>query len=75
MREDLAGAAAAILRQIDAAGYATSVHHMRRYVELRGVHLSGDGVPHVARADGDGEQELYLAARALAEMLGIGVSD
>ena len=75
MRDDLAGVAAAILRQIDTAGYATSVHHMRRYVELHAIHLSGDGVPHVARAEGDGEQELYLAARALAEMVGVSVSD
>jgi hypothetical protein len=69
MRVDLTAAAADILRRIEAAGYATSVHHMRRYVELHAVHLSGDHIPHVARAEGDGEQELYLAARALAQMV------
>jgi hypothetical protein len=46
---------------------------MRRYVELHAVHLSGDGIPHIARCEGDGEQETYLAARALAEMVGVDV--
>jgi hypothetical protein len=48
---------------------------MREYVELHAVHLSGEGVPHVARCEGDGEQELYQAARALAAMVGICVSN
>ena len=48
---------------------------MRQYVELQAVHLSGDGVPHVARCEGDGEQETYLAARALAEMVGMEIQD
>jgi hypothetical protein len=55
-------AAAAIVRRIEDNGYAVSVHHMRRYVELHAVHLSGDG-----------EQETYLAARALAEMVDVSV--
>jgi hypothetical protein len=31
----------AILRQIEAMGYATSVHRMGRYVELHAVRLTG----------------------------------
>ena len=73
MRDDFEAATQAILAQIETAGYATSVHHMRQYVELHAVHRSGDGVPHVARCEGDGEQETYLAARALAEMAGLRV--
>ena len=42
MREDFGAAAQDICRRIEAAGYATSVHHMRQYVELHAVHLSGD---------------------------------
>jgi len=61
----------AILHQVEGLGYAVSVHHMGRYVELHAVHLSGDGIPHVARCEGDGEQELRLAACALAEMVGL----
>jgi hypothetical protein len=74
MREDFEAAAAAICRAIEISGYAVSVHHMRRYVELHAVHLSGDQIPHVARAEGDGDQETYLAAHALAEMVGITLS-
>ena len=64
------GTANAILRQVEALGYAVSVHHMREYVELHAVHLSGEGIPHVARCEGNGEAELYRAACALAEMVG-----
>ena len=48
---------------------------MREYVELHAVHLSGDGVPHVAPCEGDGEQETYLAAQELAEMVGVRVPE
>jgi hypothetical protein len=41
MREDFERAAADLCRRIEDAGYAVSVHHMRRYVELHAVHLSG----------------------------------
>jgi hypothetical protein len=44
---------------------------MREYVELHAVRLSGDEIPHVAGCEGDGEEELYQAACALAEMLGM----
>src|SRR3954462_3794643 len=65
------GTTKAILRQIEDLGYAVSVHHMREYVELHAVRLSGDEIPHVARCEGDGEEELYQAASALAEMVGV----
>ena len=42
MRDDFEAATRAVLDQVEAAGYATSVHHMRQYVELHAVHLSGD---------------------------------
>ena len=61
----------ALLRQIENLGYAVSVHHMSRYVELHAVRLSGEDIPHVARCEGDGVEELYLAACALAEMVGL----
>ena len=65
------GVADAVLRQIRDLGYAVSVHHMGEYVELHAVHLSGDKVPHVARCEGGGDDETYLAACALAEMVGL----
>ncbi len=40
-------------------------------MELHAVPLSGDHVPQVARGEGDGGQEVYLAARALADYLGV----
>lgn len=40
-------------------------------VELHAVGLSGEEIPHVARCEGDGDEELYLAACALAEMVGL----
>jgi len=71
MRDDFEAATADICRRIEPAGYAVSVHHMRRYVELHAVHLSGDRVPHVARCEGDGEAETYQAGRGLAAMGGL----
>jgi hypothetical protein len=58
--------ARAILQQIEALGYAVSVHRMREYVELHAVALSGDEIPHVARCEGDGDEATYQAACALA---------
>ena len=60
----------AVLRQIDNAGYATNVHHMRKNVELHAIHPSGDEPPHIAR-----NQDLYLAPRALADMVGLSVME
>ena len=68
---DLAAAAREVCRRIENGGYAVSVHHMREYVELHAVPLSGDGVPHVARCEGDGKAELHQAAMALAEMVAV----
>jgi hypothetical protein len=61
----------AILHQIKALGYAVSVHRMREYVELHAVHLTGDEIPHVARCEGDGDDQVYQAACARAEMVGM----
>jgi hypothetical protein len=44
---------------------------MREYVELHAVRLSGDEIPHVARCEGEGDEELYQAACALAEIVGM----
>jgi len=71
MRDDFTEAAASTVRQIESHGYAVTVHHMREYVELHAVHLNGDGVPRVARCEGDGDAETYQAAKALAEMVGV----
>jgi hypothetical protein len=71
MRDDFEAAASDICRRVEEVGYAVSVHHMRRYVELHAVHLSGDRIPHVARCEGDGEAKTYLPAMALAEMVGL----
>ena len=54
----------AILRQIEALGYAVSVHTMQGYVELHAVSRDGDEIPHVARCEGNGEVEMHLAACA-----------
>jgi hypothetical protein len=72
-RDDFTGAAAGIIGRIKRAGYAVSVHHMGRYVELHAVHLSGDEDPLVARCEGDGDLETYQSVRALAAMVGIRV--
>ena len=68
-------ASARLIAGIEAAGYAVSVHHMRKYVELHAVHLRGDRVPHVTRCEGDGKAELYQAARVLAGMVGVDIAD
>jgi hypothetical protein len=60
-----------ILRRIEDLGYAVSVHAMPGYTELHAVSLSGEGVPHVARSEGDDDAALHNAACALAEMVGL----
>jgi hypothetical protein len=44
---------------------------MGAYVEVHAVRLTGDKVPHVARCEGDGDEELCLAACELAGMVGL----
>lgn len=67
------GTSDAILRQVKAVGCAVSVFRIGDYVELHAVRLSGDEMPHVSRCegDGDGDEPLYFAACALAEMVGV----
>ena len=79
-----------ILRQVEALGYAVSVHHISgtvvrddgtgkplvipgsEYVEMHAVRLSDPDEQHVARCvEGDGEEEAYRTACALAEMVGM----
>jgi hypothetical protein len=66
------GTPGGIIRQIEALGYAVSVHAMGTYVEMHAVRLTGEGIPHVARCEGGDEESLYQCAIALAEMVGIG---
>ena len=72
---DFADAAARIVGQIEQAGFAVSVYHMRQYVELYAVHLSGDHISHVARCEGGGEAETYQAAMLLSQMVGIAIKE
>ena len=65
----------AILRQIEALGYAVSVHTMPGHTELHAVRLSGDEVPHVARSEGNDQKALHDATCALAEMVGLRLED
>lgn len=62
------GTSDAIFRQIRDQGYAVSVHHMREYVELHAVHLSGDEVPHIARRG----EVLSLLEKETGHILGAG---
>jgi hypothetical protein len=52
-------AVSSILREIGNAGFATSVHLMRNYVELRALPLVRAEVVHVARVDGHCEIGLF----------------
>lgn len=61
----------AILREIDRAGLATSVHRMGDYVELHAVPVPDAETIHIARVEGDCDIGLLLAARELARMCGI----
>jgi hypothetical protein len=62
---------ATILRQIESAGYATSVHRMGQRCELHAVRKRDVGEVHIARAEGDGDEQVYLAACELARMVGV----
>jgi hypothetical protein len=64
---------AAILRDLEALGYATSVRRLGDHCELHAVNvMPGIEEPvHIARVDGDTDEDVYRAARALAEMCGV----
>lgn len=64
-------AIASILREIDRAGFATSVHRMGDYVKLHAIRVPHAEVVHIARAEGDCDVGLLLGARELARMCGI----
>jgi hypothetical protein len=64
-------AVASIHREIDRAGFATSVHRMGDYVEFHAVPLPNAETVHVARVQGDTDATAYLAACELARMCGI----
>ena len=61
---------ARILLQIEALGYAASVHRMGAYVELHAVPLAGDEVK-IVRVEGDSDDAVYRGACELAAMCGI----
>ena len=68
----MTGTTAAIIKQIEALGYAVSVHHMGDYIELHAVKLQGsDGYKLARSLDGDDEEQLYRTACLLAEAVGI----
>jgi hypothetical protein len=64
----------AILKQIRSLGYAVSIHRINGVVEMHAVLLkdpSPDTI-HIARSlDGNGPDDEYRTACALAEMVGI----
>ncbi len=68
----------AILGHIRSLGYAVSVHRVNGVVEMHAV-LLADPSPdnmHIARClDGDGPEESYVTACALAEMVGVELDD
>jgi hypothetical protein len=67
---------AAIIKQIESLGYAVSVQMMDEYIEMHAVRLTNPDEQHIARnADGVGENEMYLTACVLAEMVGIELED
>ena len=51
-----------LLRRIEDLGYAVSVHAMPGYTVLHAVRPGADGVPQVARVEGDDEEPLRRAA-------------
>lgn len=70
------GATHAILRQVESLGHAVSVHRVNGMIEMHAVMLADPDRQFVARsADGDGDRDTYLAACALAEMVGIDLED
>ena len=44
---------------------------MPGYTELHAVRLDGDEASHVARCEGNSDNALHQATRALAEMVGL----
>jgi hypothetical protein len=62
---------AAILRHIESMGFATSVHCMGDYCEVHAVKLPEGEPLHIARVDGDSDEDVYRAACELAQMIGI----
>ena len=60
-----------ILRRLESLGYATSVHRMGDYCELHAVKLPEGEPLYLARADGETDIDVYLAACDLARMCGV----
>jgi hypothetical protein len=63
-----------ILRHIKSMGFATSVHRMGDYCEVHAVPLPAGEPVYVSRVDGDGPDELYVAACELARMVGVNLA-
>jgi hypothetical protein len=61
----------AILRQIEAARFVTSVHRMGDYCELHAVKLPAGEPMYISRADGDSDADVYRAAREPAASCGV----
>lgn len=62
----------AVLRQIEASGYAVSVHYVSDVVEMHAVKVPQGEPVHISRCvDGDGEIESLATARELAAMCGV----
>jgi hypothetical protein len=57
------GTTAAILRQVESLGYATSVHRIRDYVEMHAVPLA-DSEHLVLVRDGDGDDDAVYRAHS-----------
>jgi len=65
----------AIIKQIESLGYAVSVQRVNDTVEMHAVKVpEGEPVWMARNADGDGEQETYLAVCELARMVGIRIN-
>jgi hypothetical protein len=62
---------APILRHLELLGFLTSVHRMGDYCELHAVKLPNAEIVHIARADGDRDEDVFLAACELARMCGV----
>ena len=61
----------AILRELEAGGFATSVHRMVSYCELRAVKVPAGEPICIARCDDDSDAGVMVAARQLAKMCGV----
>src|SRR6476660_7617764 len=51
------GITSTIIAQIEALGFAVSVHRMGDYCEMHAVLLADPDQQHIARVDGDGEDD------------------